>query len=105
MPSGDGYKDGEENSSPNRGGPVEQDNRVAEPTGNGGGSGSRMTSGFGSGSGEDEDMDEQRESQEESGGERSGAEQGHDSVEGTPRHSSSADGSPGSTARSGSTKR
>ncbi|XP_058229679.1 period circadian protein homolog 3 isoform X1 [Hemibagrus wyckioides] len=104
MPSGDDYRDGEENGSPDRGGPVEQDDRVAEPTGNGGGSGSRMASGSGSGSGEDEEMDERRESQEESGGERSGAEQGHDSVEGTPRHSSSADGSPGSTMGSGSTK-
>lgn len=105
MPSGDSYKDGEENSSPDRGGLVEQDDRVAEPTGNGGGSGSRMMSGSRSGSGEDENMDEQQESHEESGGERPGAEQGHDSVEGTPRHSSSADGSPGSITGSGSTKR
>ncbi|XP_034170031.2 period circadian protein homolog 3 [Pangasianodon hypophthalmus] len=116
MPSGDSYQDGEENGSPDpsgveRGVPVERANREAEPAGRGG-----MASGSGSGSGEDEEVDEQAEGRrvaEESRGEPSGVERGqedvemnggHDSIGGTRRHSSSANGSPGSTTGSGSTK-
>lgn len=108
MQSGNNYKDGEENGSlgqncVDQGVPVE----TAEPTG---GSSSIMASGCG----EDKEVDERRKV-EGNGREPSGGEHGqedvemngsHDSVRrGTLRHSSSADGSPGSTTGSSSTKR
>lgn len=120
MSSGHSYEDGEENGSdPNcaeRGVPVEQaDRKAAVELRNGFGtehSGSRL------GSGEDEEADKRRGRRpcvaEKSGGEPSRGEQGqedvemndgHESVGGTRRHTSLADGSPGSTTGSDSTKR
>lgn len=124
MSSGNSYQDGEENGSPDpscveRGVLAEQADRKAEPPVElrNGVSAGHSGSSSGSGSGEDEEVDRRRGGQyvaEKSGGEPSRGEQGqedvemnggHKSVGGTRRHSSSADGSPGSTMGSDSTKR
>nr|QGW67272.1 period 3 [Rhamdia quelen] len=111
MPSGESYQDEKENGSsesncPERGVSEEQGNRVTDPAGTGGsGSSSGMASG--SGSGEDKDVDEPQNG--ENGREPSAGERGQDDVEmnsvrGTRRRSSPADGSPGSATGSDSTK-
>lgn len=109
MPSGDRCQDEEENASlaqscAGRGVPVEQADTEAEPAGGVGGLSSRMVSG----TGEDKEVDKRGEGQcmaEEGGGEPSVGEQGEEDMEMNGRHSSLANGSPGSTMGSGSTKR
>lgn len=105
MQRGYSYQNGEEDSSPGqscaeRDAPVE----TAETTG-------EVSSRMASGSGEDEQVGERRRGEKNGRGGKHGQEDvemngGHDSVRGgTLRHSSSADGSPGSITGSGSTKR
>ncbi|XP_043107840.1 period circadian protein homolog 3 isoform X2 [Puntigrus tetrazona] len=111
MPGGDGFPDGEEeSSSPSSGKRAVQTDQTESGQDPG-------TSGTGSGSGEEEEAEEQpgRTSRGESspGCEESGGEQAHedvdmssgnDSVGGSRHHHSSANRSPGSTTGSGSTK-